>query len=479
MENIETKKKKKLDLATYGIVVGFLCFEVLAFVSFYLGHSFLLYGILSVVLAILLFLVTFRQINKEGMTSFAFFLFPIFVFGLLTVLSKFPTNSLGGISVADTVFVPITLTLFALAGFLSSHIKGFKIQTALMIIYGALALFVAINLLVTMIYYVPFYPLIYRNSYIVYNGKPSPLPIGEMAYMLYGFQVKEVTLTYWSLFPSLLMTSVIGLFFIKYKENKRNFLIYLGFSILAFISLLFTVSKLTLLTDAILFMGIALIIVCGKFHKARRVIDGMMIGVGILLLIAIIILFLAAQKSWGFTDGLRTLLSKNALLNRLFITNRFSSKILVIFQDLFSSFKIFGCYVGDYAFNYPNGVAQNISNIWLFDILMSSGLFGALFFMVALVIGIRRLFKYITNSDDSDSSKFLISGYVLGFLIISLILFDNYPLVNSTKMSPFFTTTPLLICLFLLAYTFHKSMKKPAPIVEEKKEDTYDEITTI
>ena len=73
MEQTEVQPKRKFDLTTYGTVVGFLCLEVLAFISIYLGHSFLLYGILSLVLVVLLLLVTFRQIKKDGITTFAFF----------------------------------------------------------------------------------------------------------------------------------------------------------------------------------------------------------------------------------------------------------------------------------------------------------------------------------------------------------------------------------------------------------------------
>lgn len=476
MENNQEVKKKRLNLSSYGTVVAFLCLEVLAFVSFYLGHSYLLYGILSVVLAILLILVTLRQINKDGITSFAFFLFPLFIFGLLTALSGFSFASLGGISIAETVFIPIGLTLFALSGYLSSHIKTFKMQTALMVIYGALALFVFINLVATMVYYVPFYTLIYRNSYIVYHGKPSPLPIGSMAYMLYGFQIKEVTLTYWTLFPSLLFTSVIALFFIKYKENKRDFLIYLGFSILGFISLLFTISKITLITDVVLILGITIILLCAKLNKSRRVIDGVMIGLGIIFVLFVIFEFVIAQKSWGWTKGLRNTISQSALLNRLFIANRFSNNVLVILQDLFSTFKLFGCPVGDYGFNYPNGVPQVISNLWIFDNLMSSGLFGAIFFIIALFFALRRFFKYIAKSQDLDVNKYLIAGFVLGFFVLSLVLLDVYPLVNSINMSPFFISSPLLISLFLLGYTYHKSSEKVEEVVSEPKEEKLDEI---
>ena len=136
-EQTKEVKPKKLNLASYGTVVGFLCMEVLAFISFYLGQSFLLYSILSVVLGILLLLVTFNQIKKEGIASYAFLLFPLLVFGLLTALSDFNSKSLGAISLVDTIFVPITLVFISAAGFFSAYIKQFKIKTALLVIYIA------------------------------------------------------------------------------------------------------------------------------------------------------------------------------------------------------------------------------------------------------------------------------------------------------------------------------------------------------
>ena len=72
------------------------------------------------------------------------------------------------------------------------------------------------------------------------------------------------------------------------------------------------------------------------------------------------------------------------------------------------------------------------------------------------------------NSDEEDLVKFTIAGYVLGFFIISLFLFDNSPLVNSHNLFPFYTSAPLLICIFLLGYTFNKSLVKV--ISKEEKE---------
>ena len=65
--------KKKFDFSSYATVVGFLALEVLAFLGFSLGHSFVLYGSLLLALAILLLVVVFRQIKTEGLSNYAFF----------------------------------------------------------------------------------------------------------------------------------------------------------------------------------------------------------------------------------------------------------------------------------------------------------------------------------------------------------------------------------------------------------------------
>ena len=478
MEAETTEKKRKINFKDYGTVMGFLSFEVLAFISFYLGHSFLLYGILSTVLGLLLLLVTLRQIKKDGITTYLFFLFPLVMFGILTALNGFSYYSIGAIGYASGIFVPIAFLFIGLAGFLTSYLPTFKIKYALLVIYVALGLFVLINLFITMIYYVPFYTLKYANSYIFYDGKPSSVPIGKMAYMLYGFSIKEVSLAYWELFPSLLLTSVIPLFFLKIKENKIEFAIYSTLAFIAFLSLLFTINKFTLISDLVLFLGIAIIVVAGKFIKSRQIVNVMMITLGVILVLGITLIFFNAQTNWGFTSGLRNALASKALLNRLFNTNRFIVPINTVMQDILTRFKLFGCPVGGSILDYPNGVAQVLSNFWLFDNLMSSGLFGALFFLAALVIGIRRMFKYINDVTEDNYIKYGIAGFVLGFLVMSLMTYNNYPLINYDSMSPFYTSAPLLVVIFLLSYTFNKSLLNKAEQKEEKKEEQTKEEET-
>ncbi len=481
MEEIQEKAKRRFNFESYGTVVAFLCLEVLAFVGFNLGHSFMLFGILSIVLAICLGLVTFRQINKDGITSFAFFVFPLFVYGLLTALSTFNTYSLGAIGVANSVFIPIALTFFALSGFLSFYNKGFKLRLALIVIYSSLAIFVLINFILTMIYYVPFYTLIYTNYYAYYLGKPSPEPIASMAYMLFGFKVSEVSLHYWSLFPSLLLTSAIPLFFIKFKENRREFLIFAACTFVAAISLLFTISKETLISDFVLIFGIAIIIVSAKFVKTRSFLNGFVLGICGITLLIILVMFINAQASWSFTAGLRKMIAGNSLLNRLFNTNRIVKDINIQLRDLFNAdlkfFKIFGVPVYLDILSYPNFEIQVLSNIWLFDNLTTSGIFGSLFFLGALVIGLRRMFLYVRDSGDDPADKYAVIGFILVFLILSFFLYDNTPLAYSNLLVPIYTSAPMMIVIFLLGYTFNNSYSAKAVAIKTNEEVTTNEIS--
>lgn len=454
--------KKKFDFSTYATVVAFLCLEVFAFLGFSLGHNYILYGSLLTALAILLFIVTFRQIKKDGIATYAFFLFPIFVFALLSALSPFIKDSDGTIGFANATFIPITLLFTGLSGFFVGHIKGFDIQKLFLVIYGALGLFVLINFIITMVYYVPFYPLIYSNSYIFFEGKPSPVPVGQTAYMLYGFEIMEVSLTYWSLYPLILCTSVIALFYIKYKDNKKVFLTYLAFVILGALSLIFTISKYTLFGDLMLILSMGLLILFLKVKKSRKPIKIGLIVLLILAFIFTIIAFLNAQ-TWSWVSGIKNAIANNSLFNRIFNTNYYIRKINVILWELFNTGKIFGSFVGLIS-STGYGAYQEPSGSWIFDNLLTSGLFGALFFIFALYIGIKQMIKYYQKSGEKDVNKALLFAYVIGTLAITAVAYSSKPLIYANNLYPIYMFTPFIITMFLISYTFK-------PLESQKEEN--------
>ena len=468
--------KKKFDFSSYATVVGFLALEVLAFLGFSLGHSFVLYGSLLLALAILLLVVVFRQIKTEGLSNYAFFLFPIFVFGLLNALSIFAKHSVGSIGPLNSYFVPIALTFAGLSGYFVGHIKGFDLHKAFIVIYGALAIFFLINLILTMIYFVPFYTLRYSNSYLFYDGKllmtfednianGKVVPISETAYMLFGFEAVQVSLTYWSLYPMILCTSAVALFYVSYKKNHKLFLTYVGFTVLGAISLLVTINKTSLLYDLVFLFAMTLLVAYLKVKKARKPIRIGLVILLILFILGFILMFLNAQTSWKWLNSYQNMIRNNRLFNRLFNSSFYFGRIYSILCDLLTEGHIFGAPVGS-----GTGASGDIyvrpSNSWFFDSFLTSGLFGAAFLVFAFYIGIKQMIKYYKNSDELEINKALLFAFVIGVLVITGVCYCSIPITNANNLYPFYMFAPFLIVLFFISYTF-----KPieVPTVEEKE----------
>ncbi len=454
--------KRKIDFSAFANVVVFFTLEVLAFIAFSLGSSYILFSVLSFILLIFLVLVTFRQIKMDGLSSFGFFLFPVFIFGVLSALSVFtkdPMFSLGG----NAFFVPIGMTCFAACGYLVASLKSFSISKALLVIYSALAILTLINLLATMVEFAPFYTLIYRNKYIYYNGDISEVPISEMAFALIGFSISEVSVEYFSLFPSLLLTAVIPLFFLKFKQNKTIFMLYLGFSVLGLFSLLTTVSKTTLVSDALVFVIVLLVLLFSKLNWKGKVLKIISIIFGSLFLLGLVVLFLNAQEgASGIFATLQDFISGNQILNKLFNGNRFAGSYSKILNALLTTNS-----TGDFIYLFGFYPTFNIpaSNSWLFDNLMTSGIFGFLFFAVFLVLGVRQLLIYYRKSSDNMKDKAMIVAFVFCFFAYSIINFDMTPLIFSRTLSPIYLSGSFLVTLFLFSYAAYKTLNI-APTVE-------------
>ncbi len=468
----EKPTKRKIDFSAFANVVVFFTLEVLAFIAFSLGSSYILFSILSFVLLIFLILVTFRQIKSDGLASFGFFLFPIFIFGVLSALSVFTKDPMFSLS-GTAFFIPIGMTCFAACGYLVASIKSFSISKALLVIYSALAILVLINLLATMVEFTPFYTLIYRNKFIYYNGDISEVPISEMAFALLGFSISEVSVEYFSLFPSLLLTAVIPLFFLKFKQNKTIFLLYLAYSVLGLFSLLTTVSKTTLVSDALIFVIVLLVLLFAKLNWKGKVLKIVSIIFGSLFLLGLVVLFLNAQEgASGIFASLQDFISGNPILNKLFNGNRFAGSYNKILNALLTTNS-----TGDFVYLFGFYPTYNVpvSNSWLFDSFMTSGIFGVLFFVGFLVLGVRQLLIYYRKSGDNIKDKAMIVAFIFCFFAYSIINFDMTPLIFSRTLSPIYLSGPFLVTLFLFSYTSFKtlnispSIETVQPLLEENK----------
>ena len=473
----EANNKKKFNFASYGIVVAFLCLEILAFLGFSLGQNIILYAGLSIALFILVLIVTFRQIKLDGLASYAFFLFPIFIYSLLSAISVFTTESDGAIGVLNASFVPVALTLFAACGYFISNSKAFDISKAMLVIYGSLAALVFINFLINMIYYVPFYTLTYKNFYTFFAGRPSPVPINQMARMLFGFEIVEVSIEYWSIYPALLLSSAVGLFFINPKKNRNLFIAYACFAGLAFICLLFTLNKAVLLSELLLIIALGLFVVFVKFPKTHKAFKIAMYIFLALFALGFFLFFLNAQ-TWSGVAGFKSFIAGNKLTNRLFNNGRLAPMAIILWEA-FNPAKIFGSFVG-YIAGEGYGIHQTLSGSWIFDNILTSGLFGAIFFFFAFAMGCRQMGKYYLNDKDALANKVLLIGFVIAVFTYTLLGYDGTPLINSDRLYPIYMFAPFIIALFLISYTFKKPEKEvEVAQLDEQKEEIQDEETNL
>ena len=488
----KTKEKKKFDLSNYGKAICLLLLEVLAVLSFSLGSSFIFMAILSFVILVLIILVTFRQIKVDGLSSIGFFLFPLLIFSLLSVLSYFRYDPYFIMSESPFLFlIPFALICFAASGYFINLTGSFKIRYALIVIYSGIALLTFISLIVTMIQFVPFYTLIYRDAYYYYDGARSSASVGNMAYFLVNFSMVEVSLSYFTFYPMILLTAFIPLGFIKFKENRKLFITYLCFGLLGLISIIFTINKLTLLMLFGVAVLIGLITLFTKFDLNKKPLKIASAVIGGLAVLGIVVLFFNAQDSVGYNmrmNGLRSLTTGNTLLNRLFNSNRFSSAYDSILDGTFASrnvegrnvlIKLFGYPINGGYVDYFGAMTWQItdSNSFFFDTFFTSGFFGVLFLAVVLIIGIRRVFLYYKYSDDKKEEKVLLLSFVLVSLAYAFFGYDATPYIFSNTIVPFYMNNIFLIDLFLFGYCYFNSEKKVEETVQEEeiKEEVINE----
>lgn len=455
-------------------IISFLICEILAFVGFSLGNSFLLFGLLGVATFALILIFMGKEIKTKGISNYALFLLPLIIFGCLVAISPFSDN----FDMITKLLVPSSFVAFSGIGYCSSQFKDFKISTAFIVIYGSIALLTLISYFYTMIQYVPFYTLIYKNSYIYFDGAPAIAPIGKTAYFLMGLNFMEVSVDYFSLFPSLLATSVIALFFINPKKEKKIFSIYSVFAGLGLICLITMPTKFTLLTDALLILIVACILIFGKFNKKVGLLKYLLYGFLTVMVLAFIVLVLNAQKDIAFLSPLQNIIASNPLLNRLYNANGLVARYNEVLDGMFSGAKLFG--YNPYVF-IEHGLSANVSNSWLFDTIMFSGLFGFIAFIVFVVFVILTFIKYFKKSNEQLVYKSLLVAFVSMFFAYSILNYDSQPYINYSNYIPFYMSGPFLISVFLIGLTFKDAYgTKVSEPVEEVKEDSglvFEEIT--
>lgn len=474
MEN----EKKVSRLAILSKVIPFIALEVFAILAFNLGNSIIFFAIVLALLTVFTVIFSFKQYNSDGLMSFAFILFPLFIYGLLTALSYFNQDTSYDLHGGLSYLLPVIFILVSFCGYSLSFIKEFKIKTAMVVIYSAIAALTVINLFATLIEFTPFYTLIYNGKYLYYDGAPSALQVSEMAFSLVGFNMVEVSVRYFSLFPTMLLTAFVPLFFIKYNDNKKLYIAYLLFGILGALTLIFTVSIFTAITDVLAVILIAVIVGYAKGKIKGKTIKIAMVVIGVIALLAFILLTIVSQSNAsGFVLSIQKALKGNSLLDRLLFTNKFIKPYRTVLDGLFNSYKTFGSPTYS-TYDFLAGIKPTGS--WLFDNFFTSGLFGGLFFIFAIVVGVRRLIIYYKHAEEGQVEKIMVITFILMFLTYTAVNYDMVIPSLVGTLSPVYESGLFMLVMILLTYAFAKSLVyNPKGKKEEKKEEVENEEITL
>ncbi len=462
---------KLKKLSNYSIAITFLALEFFALMSFNFSGSFIVFGALSLVLMILLIIFNIKEIKLNGLSNIAFFLFPLLLFCLLTAISGYtlPHAAVGDFSYAEVVFIPLGILPIAFVGYLLSVDPNFKIKNLLIVIYGALGVYVALNLLVNLIYLGAFYPIIYKGYYLYYGGLISSLPVNDFAYTLEGFKFIEVEMAHYVLYPALLLTSSVMLLYLSPKQDKVRFIIYASYTFMALLALILVPSLLSL--ASIIAVGLLLLVVffAKRFIGARKVFKIILIVSLSLFGIGYLVYFLNNQ---AFASGISNIIANNGLLNRLFNTNRFAQAYNPTITNIFNKNKIFGFAAVEVAINTYEEV--HLSGGFIFDSFLTSGLFGALALFLFVFLGFKGFKKYFHSHSDEFSYQALLLLFVIVFIGYSAFFNKGEYALYYKVYRPIYMTAPFMVATFIFSYVYAKG--HPYVPVEAKEEVKNEQI---
>ncbi len=453
-------------LKKYSIIISFLALEVFAFISFSFGNSFVLFGVLSFALMVLLILVTIRDINVNGIAHIAILFIPLVLYVLLTAVglySRFHAY-VGDFNIAEVVFVPIGILSVALCGYLMSLNETFKLKHFFVVIYLALAILVFLNLLVNLINLGFFYPIIYKGFYMYYAGLKSSIPVNEMAYTLEGFKFIEVRMDHYVLYPSLLLSSSAFLFFVSPKTEKKVFFIYLTFTVIGVLALAFIPSIYALLAGLAVIVIDLIVFLSFKFKVCRKVVKIGFILLAIAFATIMIILFVINQD---FGASLYNSFKNNAFLNKIFISNRFVKVFSPLISNLFVNNRFFGFYENPITALVSQ--EAHLSGSYAFDNIMTGGLLGALAFLFILLFAVKGFKRYLFKNNDNQEYRYkgLMFAFFAIFFIYSLFFNNGEYGIFYSICKPIYMTGPFMLAVFMIFYSYSQGINKKEETVNE------------
>ena len=442
MSNINITDNKNLLTKTCSISLTVIFF-ILSFLTGFNNIVIFILGILTLGLSILL---TYRKFKEFNYYTLGIILVPLLSYGIIMSLSYFSSMYY---SISTRVFITINILLFAVAGYFSRKIEGFDFKWIFRGILLSLSIMSLVNVIVTSVYLGPFYGLRIANYYAYYDGAASRVTVGATAYAIVGYEIKQVPIEYYLLFPLLLLTA-IPLYLLGDKKDKFNIISNACFTLVALISIIFVISKVSLIFVALYLVFISLLSVFLLFKKLYRK-ETKYVLYGFFGLFVLFAVFFYFNSQYHLT-GLRNFFSSNRVLNYVFNTNRYSENARVILNAIISKEKLIGFPIYyDYDFLYLATPSNNI----LVNQFMYGGVFAFIFFL--LIIGsFVYLFRQVNARPlENKEYKYFPLLFVISYFVLTMIVDQNsydlfdYTLMFTNYLSPFF-----YISLFVIGHYY-------------------------
>ena len=258
------------------ISVSWTVYLFLGVLAFNFANNIIVFALLAIISKVLMFIFSKRKINTELLLGLVLCIIPLLSLCLFSIVSKFNLDENADYSVTRYIFLILSFISIPLLGFQSRTTSKFDIKKGLKTIYLMIALWMVINLFITLIQFGPFYTFIYRNRFFFDYGHIGSAPINQMAYMLLGFKVERVSIELFALIASVLSSALLGVIFTSSKEDKSSFIIYLVTGLIGVLCLLLTLDKSLLIGYAALIVSFALIILFAKkiipFNKVTKIV---------------------------------------------------------------------------------------------------------------------------------------------------------------------------------------------------------------
>ena len=407
MENSNTFSKLRITLITLLSVIFFLL------ITFNSAPYYVIFalGLLGVIISIYLGRSNYKKIDY---LSLLIYLIPVVSLGLMYAISKYFQSLV--VDDSTKILIPFTMLVFAILGISLNHISKFEIKYIFIGIFIGFAVISLINMILTLSYFGPFHGIKYADYAFYYNGKETPYPLGEYAYIFAWYNAKVVTIERYLIYPfALLLTPAFILLTKERFHSIFNIVLCSSLMLISFLSIMFVVSKAILFPLlVVLFSALTInLLVIFKVHY-NKVVKWILIGGAILLAILSLLIFLNAQYS---LTGIREIFSSNALFDRFFNSNKYIKYYNPILNNLFSMDKIIG-FPCIYDADYETAIIT-CSNIFV-NQFMFGGLLGFLFFILIFVIDIYNFFKI--KNIENNVNRYMPLMFISFLLIIGTVM---------------------------------------------------------